>query len=279
MTDCRCDHGNLFVPALARITAKEQVTDTETFFRFELEDGSPLGHSPGQFAEVSVFGYGEAPISVSSPPDQEDSFEMCVRKLGTVTGALHAQEPGATVGIRGPLGRGFDLERFRGRDVLFVGGGLGIIPLRSLIKQVLNHRDEYRNVTILNGARSPAELLFRNECAEWEGRDDVTYRETVDRADNGWEGNVGVITTLIPKVELDARHTIAAICGPPIMYRFVILDLLARGMAEDDVVLSLERRMKCGVGKCGHCQMNNRYVCLDGPVFTYHEIKRLSEAL
>jgi len=144
---------------------------------------------------------------------------------------------------------------------------------------VLANRDDFRSVTLLNGAKSPAELLFTDECAEWRQREDVVYLETVDRGDSDWEGNVGVITTLIPKLEIDPRRTLAAICGPPIMYRFVILDLLAAGMAEDDLLLSLERRMKCGVGKCGHCQMNSKYVCLDGPVFSYHEIKRLTEAL
>jgi NAD(P)H-flavin reductase len=279
MTDCKCENGNLFVPALATITDKVELTATETFFRFELQDGSPLGHTPGQFVELSMFGYGEAPISISSPPDQTDSFEMCVRKLGTVTTALHGAGPGASVGIRGPFGRGFPVDRLKGRDVLIIGGGLGLIPLRSLIKHVLANRDSFRSVTILNGAKSPAELLFKDECAEWQQREDVVYLETVDRGDSGWGGHVGVITTLIPKLEIDPRRTLAAICGPPIMYRFVILDLLAAGMAEDDLLLSLERRMKCGVGKCGHCQMNSKYVCLDGPVFSYHEIKRLTEAL
>lgn len=270
---------SLFVPALATLADKEPFTATETFFRFTRVDGSPLGHQPGQFVEVSVFGYGEAPLSVSSPPDQTDSFELCVRRIGTVTQALHALEPGATVGIRGPLGRGYPVDRFQGRDVLFLAGGLGLIPLRSLIKHVLAHRDEFGRVFILHGAKRPSELLFTEECARWRQREDVTYLETVDRPEEGWTGHVGVLTTLIPAVPLDGRRTIAAVCGPPVMYRFVIMDLLGAGMAEDDILVSFERRMQCGVGKCGRCQMNGKYVCLDGPVFSYHEVKRLSEAL
>jgi len=279
MPQCPGEDRNLFVPALATLQDRQDLTATETLFRFAFPDGRALGHAAGQFVMVSLFGYGEAPLSVSSPPEQTDSFELCVRRMGAVTNALHRLEVGEQVGIRGPFGRAFNCDRMRDRNILFLAGGLGLIPLRSLLKSVLARRDEYGEVTLLHGAKSPAELLFKDECAAWKQRADLHYLETVDRPADDWQGNVGVLTTLIPKAEIAPRKTVAALCGPPVMYRFVILELLAAGMAEDDILLSLERRMKCGVGKCGHCQMDGKYVCLDGPVFSYHEIKRLSEAL
>jgi sulfhydrogenase subunit gamma (sulfur reductase) len=185
------------------------------------------------------------------------------------------------IGIRGPFGNGFPIESFRGKDMLFAPGGLGIAPLRSLINQVLDERADFGRVIILYGARCPSELLFTDELAEWEERSDVEFHVTVDRPDKNWDGNVGVITTLFPKVQIHAPDTIAVTCGPPVMYRFVLMELLGKdmGMKEENIWLSLERRMKCGVGKCGHCQMNHIYVCQQGPCFSYAQIKHLEEAL
>jgi NAD(P)H-flavin reductase len=239
-----------------------------------------LGHQPGQFVEVSVFGVGEAPISISSSPSRSNgSFELCVRKVGDVTSALHLLQPGDRVGVRGPYGRGFPVEKFRGKDILFAPGGLGLAPLRSLINQVLDERALYGRVIILYGARSPSELLFKDELKEWGSRTDVELHLTVDRGDEAWTGNVGVITTLFRDLTIYPRNTVAITCGPPVMYRFVLMELLGKGIAEGNIWLSLERRMKCGVGKCGHCQINNIYACQSGPAFPYSEIKGLEEAL
>jgi len=270
----------LFTPELARIIEVKQLTALEKVFTIELPKGKSLGHRPGQFVEVSALGVGEAPISISSSPSRSNgTFELCVRMAGDVTGALHRLGPRDRVGIRGPFGRGFPIEKFRGKDVLFAPGGLGLAPLRSLINQVLDERAHFGRVVILYGARNPSELLFKDELQQWAKREDVELHVTVDRGDENWTGNTGVITTLFPKISVYPRNTVAVTCGPPVMYRFVLMELLGKGISEGNIYLSLERRMKCGVGKCGHCQINNVYACQSGPVFAYKEIKGLEEAL
>ncbi len=270
---------SLFLPGAAEIIKVEKLTETEKLFEFKFKNGQELGHAPGQFVEVSLFGYGEAPISISSSPTKHGAFELAVRKVGNVTGALHRMEAGATVGIRGPFGRGFPVDEIKGKDVLFVGGGIGLVPLRSLINYVLDNRQDYGRVIIFFGARSPKERLFTAELEQWKNRKDAEFFETVDRGDDSWNGNVGVITTLFPKVDIDPKNMYAVIVGPPIMYRFAILEALSKGITEDKIIVSLERRMKCGLGKCGHCQIQHLYCCKDGPVFKYSEIKGIQEAI
>lgn len=269
-----------YLPEMARLTQVKQATALEKLFTIELPDGRNLGHDPGQFVMLSVLGIGEAPISITSSPSRSNgSFELCVRRVGDVTNALHKMQAGERVGIRGPFGHGFPIEKMRGKDVIFAPGGLGLAPLRSLINQVLDERGSFERVIVLYGARRPEELLFRDELDEWVARDDVECHITVDRGDETWDGNVGVITTLFGPIAVDPRNTVAVTCGPPIMYRFVLMELLGKGIPETQIYLSLERRMKCGVGKCGHCQINDLYCCQDGPVFTYAQIKNVPEAL
>lgn len=270
----------LFLPAFVRILNIRQLTPLEKVFTLSLPNGKPLGHRPGQFVEVSMLGVGEAPISISSSPSRsEQSFELCVRNVGDVTGALHRLQVGDKIGIRGPFGRGFPFEKFRGKDVLFAPGGLGLAPLRSLINQVLDERAMYGRVILLYGAKTPGELLFKDELKTWGERSDLELLVTVDRGDETWTGNTGVITTLFRNISVYPRNTVAITCGPPVMYRFVLMELFGKGIPEGNIYLSLERRMKCGVGKCGHCQINNVYACQSGPVFSYKEIKGLEEAL
>jgi len=275
--DCGCAE-KLYLPRPAKITKVRQLTATEKLFELEFEDGSELDHQPGQFVEVSIFGYGEAPISVSSSPTRKGSFELCVRAAGSLTGAMHKLPEGSTLGIRGPFGKGFDTEQLKDKDLLFIGGGIGIVPLRSLINYVLDNRGDYGKVTILYGAKTPDELLFVDELKAWEENPSVDYRVTVDTGDDAWQGHTGVITTLITDVQPDPDATYAVAVGPPIMYKFVLLSLKSKDFHDDHIIVSLERRMKCGVGKCGHCQINSIYVCQDGPVFNYAEIKDFPEA-
>jgi sulfhydrogenase subunit gamma (sulfur reductase) len=271
---------SVYLPVAARIADVRPLTSLEKLFTIELPGGLSLNHAPGQFVELSVFGVGEAPFSISSSPSRSNgTFELCIRQAGQVTNALHALEAGATVGIRGPFGRGFPLRRFRGKDLLFLPGGLGLAPLRSLINQVLDERSNFGRVIVLYGARHPSELLFQDELVLWSEREDVEVRVTVDRADDDWQGHVGVITTLIPETQVYAPNTVAFTVGPPVMYRYVLMELLGKGVREGNIWLSLERRMKCGVGKCGHCQIHHIYACLDGPCFPYAQIRRLEEAL
>jgi sulfite reductase subunit B len=271
---------SVFLPVMARLLKVEQMTELERLFELQLPGGRNLGNEPGQFVEVSLMGIGEAPFCVTSSPSRSNgTFELCIRRVGDLTNALHKLERGDTIGVRGPFGHGFPIERMRGKDMLFAAGGMGLPPLRSLINQVLDERGAFGRVIILYGTKNPNEILFREELREWANRDDVEFHMTVDRADDSWDGNVGVITTLFPKVTINPRNTVAATCGPPIMYRFVLMEMLGKGIPETQIYLSLERRMKCGVGKCGHCQINDLYCCQDGPVFSYSQVKGLEEAL
>jgi sulfhydrogenase subunit gamma (sulfur reductase) len=271
---------SIYLPQSARLKAVRPLSDREKLFTVELPQGFSLQHRPGQFVEVSLPGIGEAPISISSSPSRSNgSFELCIRRMGFVTHALHRLEPGDPLGIRGPFGQGLPVESFFGKDLLLASGGLGLAPLRSLIHYICDYRNRFGRVLILYGARNPAELLFMDELMEWEAGSDVEVHITVDRPAEGWEGNVGVITTLFPKIQVYAPNTVAVTIGPPAMYRFVLIELLALGISDSNIWLSLERRMKCGVGKCGHCQINQVYTCIEGPCFSYDRIKNLGEAL
>jgi sulfhydrogenase subunit gamma (sulfur reductase) len=267
-----------YVPRMGRILDAEQLTDTERFFRIQLE-GEPLRYEPGQFVSVMLFGIGEAPISISSSPTQGDVFELTVRSVGTVTKALMAYAKGDRLGIRGPFGNRFDYEAMKGHDVLFIAGGLGLAPTRSIIRYVLDKRRDYGKVTILVGAREPKLLLFSNEIQQWAERGDCDVLTTVDRGDASWKGSVGVITKLFRKVQLEPARTTAVIVGPPVMFKFTVLEALAAGIPEHHIICSLERHMKCGIGKCGHCQIRGVYVCREGPVFTYEQVKKLREGI
>jgi sulfhydrogenase subunit gamma (sulfur reductase) len=271
---------SIYLPVPAEIVDVQNMTSMEKLFKVKLPEGMSLGHEPGQFVELSLFGIGEAPISISSSPSRSNGeFELCVRRAGDMTKVLHTLETGTKVGIRGPFGRPFPLKSFQGKDVLFAVGGLGLAPARSLINQMLDERGKYGRIKILYGARTPNDLLFTDELKTWDKRSDVDLLLTVDNPAEGWDGNVGVITTLFPQVQVYARNTVAIVIGPPVMYRFVLMEVLGKGIPEGNIWFSFERRMKCGVGKCGHCQMNHVYVCQSGPSFAFNEIKHLEEAL
>lgn len=262
----------------AKILRTKKLTAHERFFEIALKDGEPLDHEPGQFIMVSLLGIGEVPISICSSPVRRDSFDLCVRAVGKVTRSLHKLKAGNEIGIRGPYGKGFPIRILEGNDMLIIAGGLGIAPLRSLITYVLDNRRDFGKVHILFGCKEPKDMLFSDELEHWNKRTDLHYACTVDRADPDWAGNVGVITTLIPGVDIEPSRTFAAVVGPPVMYNFVIKELLAKGIPEQQILLSFERNMKCGNGKCGRCQIQNLYVCQNGPVFNYERIKNLSEA-
>ncbi|MFC1965020.1 FAD/NAD(P)-binding protein [Chloroflexota bacterium] len=271
---------SIYLPKMATLVRAEPITDLERFFEFRLDSGEELGQMPGQFAMVSVLGVGEAPISISSSPTQTGSFQMVVRKVGNVTNAMHKLIPGDKVGIRGPYGTPFPVDTvMKGKDIIFICGGLGLVPVRSAINYVMHYYEDYGNVTILYGMRNPQERLFAEEFNELACREGVCLLETCDRGDEHWTGKVGVVTTLMMDMVIEPRRTVAIVCGPPIMYRFVIAELHKMGMLDDNIYVSLERHMKCGVGKCGHCQINDLYVCKDGPVFRYTSLIKVPEAI
>ena len=276
---------DIYLPEQATVLEVDHMTDLEVFLKVKFDDPADHPYMPGQFMEISIPGIGEAPISISSSPTRTDgnSFEMVIRKVGNVTNALHNLEVGSKLGIRGPFGTTFPvLEEMKGRELLFVCGGIGLVPVRSAIDYVLDHREDYGEVNIIVGTRTPDDRLFLDDLQLWRERDDVTFLETVDHADTSgpaWTGPVGVITTLIPRLTLDEGKTTAIVCGPPIMYRFVLMELRKLQLPNDHIFLSLERQMKCGVGKCGHCQINGKYACQHGPVFKYSEIESTREAI
>ena len=268
---------NIFMPRAAEIVRAKQITATEKHFTLKMKDGRPMTFEPGQMLEVSVFGFGEIPIGYASPPTRTQTVDIVVRKVGRVSSAIAALEQGQILHVRGPLGHGFPLDKLRGHDILIVAGGIGLCPTRSLILYILDRRSEFKKFTLFFGVKTPQEQLFLDDLALWRKSTDVAYYETVDRADANWKGNVGVITTLFKKVSVDPG-TRVVICGPPIMYKFVIAELDGIGVPRTNIYVDLERRMKCGVGKCGHCQINDKYVCLDGPVFCFKDIENLEEA-
>jgi sulfhydrogenase subunit gamma (sulfur reductase) len=277
----KCDSKkDIYLPLPATVNEVRPVTKLESFFSCQLDSGEELGHMPGQFVEVSIPGIGEAPISVSSSPTRKGAFEMVIRKVGNVSKALHELTAGDKIFIRGPFGTSFPVDDvMKGKDILFICGGIGLVPVRSAIQYVLDNRDDYGRIIILFGAKTPRERLFTDEFDQWRNAKNATLLQTVDRRDENWYGAEGVITTLLPLVKIDKDKTVAVICGPPIMYKFVIITLLESGLRENQIYLSLERHMKCGVGKCGHCQINNIYVCQDGPVFKFSDITDIEEAI
>ncbi len=282
--NCTCGEdiqkNSIYLPEVAELISKKEMTDVDSFFEFKLK-GRSLGHLPGQFVEVSVPGVGEAPISISSPPSDDNRFEMVIRNVGSVTNAIHSLEIGDKIGLRGPFGTSFPMNNLKGKNLFFVTGGIGLVPARSAILYALLNRKDYKDITILFGCKDPSQRLFTDEIEEWKGRDDINFIETVDSCgDQDWNGNIGVITTLFPKLKnIDPLETYAIVVGPPVMYKYVIMSLHDMDFSDKKIIVSLERRMKCGVGKCGHCQMDNIYVCQDGAVFYYEDIKHLKEAL
>ncbi len=274
------DITRFYQPEMARVIGKWELTEMMVLLRLQLHSGELLDHEPGQFLQISLPGYGEAPISFCSSPTQTESFELCVQAVGNLSEAMHDLRPGNFVGVRGPYGRGFPIDAMQGRDICIVAGGIGIAPLRSLINYMLDCRGDFGDLTLVYGARTPGDRLFKDDLAAWDARDDIHTLFTVDQPDDSWTGRTGVVTEpLRDEVQLDPDRTTAAVVGPPVMYRYVAMELLEKGMAEDDILFSLERRFKCGMGKCGHCQLNDLYVCQDGPVFRYTELLGRTEAI
>jgi sulfhydrogenase subunit gamma (sulfur reductase) len=279
MCQCCAEKKDIYLPQLATVEDVSQMNVTEKYLRLAMDDG-PFDYVPGQFVEVSVAGIGEAPITISSSPTLRGSFELVVRKIGRVSGAIHNLRPGDKLGIRGPLGQGvYPAEEAKGRNVVFICGGIGMVPQRSFIKYVLDNRGDYGDVAILQGTKSYDLRLFTPEIEAWSRRSDVQVLETLDEADTRWTGHVGVVTRLIRQVETDLKSATILVCGPPIMYKFVLMALAEHDVPHDSIFLNLERKMKCGVGKCGHCQINSAYVCMSGPVFRYSDLASLPEAI
>lgn len=261
--------GNDYIPKVAKIERiVKETPDIKTFFLKRSFD-----FLPGQFLEVSCFGEGEAPISISSSPDEE-FLKLTFKRIGCVTTGLFNLKENDSLGMRGPFGNGFPLEQLAGQDLIFIAGGIGIAPLRSLVKFILSKkRIEFARIVLLYGARTPTDLLYKKELENWKKFFNMLL--TVDKPDDQWEGSVGVVVKLLDEIQLDPSKTQAFICGPEMMMRFTTARLIELGISPPEIILSLERYMKCGVGKCGHCYIADKFVCRDGPVFTYEQLNNL----
>ena len=273
---------NIYLPKIAVLDrVVDDIAEVKTFY-WHFEDSAAQAafkhFKPGQFAQVSLFGIGEFPASLPPSPTEDETF-FTIRQVGSCTAALHALKPGDKFGVRGPYGNGFPMESYRGKNLIFVAGGIGLIPLRSCIRYAIDHRSEFGRIAIFHGAKTPRELMYVPCFDDWKKSAGVECYLTVDRATDGWKGHVGVVGSLFkePGVQVPVENSVAFVCGPPVMFRFVIKDLLAMGFQEQQIVSTLERYMKCGVGKCGHCCIGVAYICVDGPVFTYKQIKKLGE--
>lgn len=268
-----------YVPELADVLEAGHMTEKEILIDLALPDRRLLGHVPGQFVQVSLLGIGEVPISVCSSPTAGDTFKLCIREAGTVTHAMQRLTRRSRLGIRGPFGKGFPLSELRGRDLVLVAGGLGIAPLRSLITYVLDRREDFGRLVVIYGARNPRALLFKEDLAAWEKRGDIELTVTVDQGDETWEGRTGVATEALAELELRTENTMAVVVGPPVLYRFAAVALFEHGLTPETIFFSLERNFHCGIGKCGHCQLNDLYVCQDGPVFRLARLLDRIEAI
>jgi len=258
------------------------LTDMEKLFQLRILDEAErerFSFLPGQFVMVEVPGYGEIPISVSSSPSHKGYIELCIRKAGVVTSILHRAKRGAVVGLRGPFGTHFPIEKMRRNNILLIAGGLGLAPLRAPIFNVIENRTDFKDVHILYGTRQPDMLLFSYQYEEWNRISDITLKVIVERGNSSWTGPVGLITDLLKEMHIEPLQTYAIICGPPVMFKFVCAHLQQEGIPMDRMFISLERRMHCGMGKCCRCNIGSTYTCLSGPVFDYWTVMNLKEAI
>lgn len=268
------DH--VMMPAVYKVRNKRREIDgVSTITLAPRSEGNTLPPpAPGQFAMLYAFGIGEIPISYSAMPHADDQLAFTIRDMGATSAALTRTKRGGAVGVRGPFGAGWPMDRLEGRDVLIVAGGLGLAPLRPVISALIATGHKGRSVHILYGARDPEAILFLKEIAKWKAPPNVHCRITVDTADPDWRGNVGLVTQLIQETRLCPDQTTALICGPEVMMRFSAEALIEQGLPPKDIWLSMERNMKCAVGFCGHCQFGGKFICKDGPVFPYDQIRR-----
>lgn len=271
---------NPLLPYLATLQDVVDLTPDVKLFKIEIDDltiRKNFRYKPGQFVFISAFGTGESPFGLTSVNYRNGPLEVAVRRVGTVTNDLHELEPGATVGVRGPFGNQFPLEQYTGKNIFIIGGGIGFAPLRPIISSIIDHRDDYADLLILNGARTPQDLVFAVEFSAWAASPRTKLELTVDAGDENWTGRVALIPAVVKELNLSPDNAIAIICGPPIMIRFTLIELKKLGFADSQIVTTLESKMKCGVGKCARCNIGEKYICRDGPVFTMQQLSQLIE--
>jgi NAD(P)H-flavin reductase len=269
---------NPFVPYPATLSSIVDLTPDVKLFTVELDrPEDEFDYQPGQFAFVSAFGVGESPFGITSVAYRKEGLQFAVRRVGTVTNTLHQLEPGTKTGVRGPFGNFFPMADYKGKKIIIIGGGIGFAPLRPVITTMLDNRSDYADILILNGARTPADLCFSSEFEEWAKSPKTKVELTVDAGDENWKGRVALIPDVVTELAPSPDNTITIICGPPIMIRFTLTRLKDLGFGDDQIVTTLEGKMKCGLGKCFRCNVGEKYVCRDGPVFTFAQIAQFIE--
>jgi len=273
---------NPYIPVLTTvksIASENKVNDIKTLeLEFKNEkDYKSFDYIPGQFAEISLIGKGECPIGIASSPTEEGSIKFTIKKMGEVTSGFHNCEIGDIVGVRGPMGNGWPIEEMKGKNIVVVGGGFAFSTLRSLIIYLLDekHRKDYKDITVIYGNRDSGEVLYRDILEEWKKRDDIKVVLTIDREEEGWKEAVGFVAPVVKQVAPSSENAIAVVCGPPIMIKTTISVLEELNFKDEQILNSLEMRMKCGIGKCGRCNIGSKYVCIDGPVFSLAELKKM----
>jgi len=274
---------NIYVPFPMEV--KKIITEdpSKTLRTYDLafvkeEDKKNFQYMPGQFCEFSILGKGESPFGIASSPTEKDFLRFTVNRTGSVTDEIHYLQEGDVVGIRGPLGNWYPVDKFKGENIVIIGGGFAFTTLRSLLIYLLDHRIDYGDITMIYGARNPDLFIYKDEIAEWEKRDDLTLHLTIDKQVDGWDKNVGFVPTVTQEISPSPEKAWVVVCGPPIMIKFTLPVLIELAFPDERIYTSLERRMKCGIGKCGRCNIGSQYVCIDGPVFSFDEIKENPEA-
>ena len=266
---------NIYQPIEANI--EDIIIESPTIKTFVLRLKDDFEFKTGQFIELTLLGIGEAPFTPSSDPSVKEKIDITIMNVGRVTSLLHTVSKNITVGIRGPYGKGYPLDKFQDKDILIVGGGVGLAPLRSLLFTLFGEIDKYNKVVLRYGARTPNDIIYKQSIPVWAKMKKVNVVTTVDVGDSTWKGNVGLVTTILKDLPVDMKKAISIVCGPPIMMKFVTLKLLDLGFQPKDIYLSMEKNMSCGLGKCGHCRIGKYYVCKDGPVFTYEDLKDMPD--
>ncbi|NQS71337.1 MAG: FAD/NAD(P)-binding protein [Desulfobulbaceae bacterium] len=275
-------NANPYLPDMATVVEVIEETPNIKSFRLVLNDEEKMrsfSFKPGQVGQLSVFGAGESTFVINSSPTRMEYLQFSVMRVGEVTTRLHQLKAGDQVGVRAPLGKPFPVEDMQGKNILFIGGGIGMAPLRTLFTYMLDTRDDYQDITLLYGARSPVDLTYQAELPDWLAREDVKTVLCVDNEYPGWEHKVGLIPNILLEMNPSPEKTVAITCGPPIMIKFTLQALKKLNFADEQIITTLEKRMKCGVGICGRCNIGTQYVCLDGPVFTYAQLKELPSEL
>jgi len=269
---------NEYIPYPAVIEEVKKETFDTTTFRVRFKDkafAENFQYKQGQFMEISVLGAGEAPISITSSPSKKGFLEFTIRAAGKVTKGIHNLKKGDNLHLRGPYGNSFPFEEIKGKNIYFIAGGIGLAPLRSLINMVFDNRKDFKYIKLLYGAKTPEELCFKDELEAWKKIPDTEVWLTVDKPCDGWGCRVGVVTELWKDTHVHPENAVAIVCGPPIMIKFVVIELRKTGFKNKDIIMTLERYMKCGIGKCGHCNIGEKFVCVDGPVFNYEQVEQL----